>query len=200
MLLVLAQATNGPSFPVFDPSPSPLDRVAPWIQVVLLALFLILVTGVVIWVLVQLARDSKAPADHLEAAAKAVHDRSHEAASRGAWARGRSGQRMGASWGRAPRSVGLLAVIALVSYLGLPLPGRSMEKGLEAAGRAMGDMGWPVDGLRLRGCSYSMGLLPPPELEATYAHVDTEESWVIELRHSLFGGWNVTGAAAPEER
>ncbi len=59
MLLVLAQASDSPSSPIFD-------RVAPWIQAGLLLLFLILMAGVVIWVLLQLARASKGPAGDAE--------------------------------------------------------------------------------------------------------------------------------------
>jgi len=59
MLLVLAQASDRQSPPIFD-------RVAPWIQAGLLLLFLILMTGVVIWVLLQLARASKGPAGDAE--------------------------------------------------------------------------------------------------------------------------------------
>lgn len=55
MLLLLAQVSDGPS-------PSILDRVAPWIQAGLISLFLIMMAGVVIWVLLRLARASKGPA------------------------------------------------------------------------------------------------------------------------------------------
>ena len=59
MLLVLAQASDSPSSPIFD-------RVAPWIQAGLLLLFLILMAGVVIWVLLQLARAAKGSAGDAE--------------------------------------------------------------------------------------------------------------------------------------
>ncbi len=104
---------------------------------------------------------------------------------------------MGGPWSRARRLVGLLAVIALVSSLVFSLPGRSLEKGLAAADGALRDLGWPVEELHLRQCSYQKGLVPPARLEATYAHAEKEGPWVIGLTLSRLGGWSVERAAAP---
>ena len=107
---------------------------------------------------------------------------------------------MGGPWVRARRLVGLLAVSALVSSLVFSLPGRSMDKGLAAADGAMRDLGWPVDELHLRQCSYQKGLVSPARLEATYAHAEKEGPWAIGLTFSPLGGWSVERAAAPRRR